>query len=64
MAIKFAAKDPAKPEPAKAGKDSAAPKKSSEKVVVETTHVEKTSGEAVDLFDADAKPAGRKGKSK
>jgi hypothetical protein len=54
MAIKFAAKDPAKGEPAKSVKDVAAAK----------VPVEKTGDDAVDLFESDSKPTGRKPKSK
>lgn len=54
MAIKFAAKDPAKGEPAKAVKPVVAPK----------VNVDKPADEAVDLFEADAKTPGRKPKSR
>ncbi len=51
MAIKFAAKDPAKGEPAKP-------------VVAPKVQVDKPADEAVDLFEADAKTPGRKPKSR
>ena len=59
MAIKFAAKDPAKAEPAKGAKDLK-DGEAKRPAVAAPAKPDPLTDEAVDLFEAEPKPTGRK----